>query len=69
MEVPIIVKLNRLKWKKMQLHRTYYLRNELNRTYELKKQRNKMNGQKYKTSEPKDHKKQQEHQPKLKNTS
>ena len=48
----------------MQLHRTYYLGNELNRTNELEKQRNKMNGQKYKTAEPKTHKKQQEHQAK-----
>jgi len=64
MEVPIIVKLNQLKWKKRQMHRTYYLRIEMNRTYELEKQRNKMNGQKYKKTEPKPTK-QQEHRTKF----
>ena len=42
------------------MHRTYYLRIEMNRTNELEKQRNKMNGQKYKKTEPKTTK-QQEH--------
>ena len=36
----------------------------MNQTNELEKQRNKMNGQNYKTAEPKTHKKQQEHQTK-----
>ena len=36
MEVPIIVKLNRLNWKEKQMHRTKWLRIEMYRTKDKK---------------------------------
>ena len=49
MEVPCIVKLNRLKWKKRQRHRTKCIRAELHRTYNLENEKEaKMNRQKSK---------------------